>query len=37
MSQTVELSTLDLRYEGYRLRDEAREAAPLGVDRRAWH
>ena len=26
MSQTVELSTLDLRYEGYRLRDEAREA-----------
>ena len=36
MSQTVELSTLDLRYEGYRLRDEAREA-PLGVDRRAWH
>ncbi len=29
MSQTVELSTLDLRYEGYRLRDEAREARLL--------
>lgn len=29
MSQTVELSSLDLRYEGYRLRDEAREARLL--------
>jgi len=29
MSQTVELSTLDLRYEGYRLRDDAREALVL--------
>jgi len=26
MSQLVELSSLDLRYEGYRLRDDAREA-----------
>ena len=26
MSESVELSTLDLRYEGYRLRDDAREA-----------
>ena len=31
MSQTVELSTLDLRYEGYRLRDEAREARLLAL------
>ena len=29
MSQSVELSTLNLRYEGYRLRDEAREARLL--------
>jgi hypothetical protein len=26
MSENIELSTLDLRYEGYRLRDDAREA-----------
>ena len=26
MSTNVELSSLDLRYEGYRLRDDAREA-----------
>jgi len=26
MSESVELSSLDLRYEGYRLRDDAREA-----------
>ncbi len=31
MSQTVELSTLDLRYEGYRLRDEAREVRLLAL------
>ena len=30
MSGSVELSTLDLRYEGHRLRDEAREARLLG-------
>ena len=29
MSESVELSTLDLRYEGYRLRDDAREARLL--------
>lgn len=29
MSQTVELSSLDLRYEGHRLRDDAREARLL--------
>jgi len=29
MSETVELSELDLRYEGYRLRDDAREARLL--------
>ena len=29
MSQHVELSTLNLRYEGYRLRDNAREARLL--------
>ena len=29
MSQLVELSSLDLRYEGYRLRDDAREARVL--------
>ncbi len=29
MSQSVELSSLDLRYEGHRLRDEAREARLL--------
>jgi hypothetical protein len=29
MSETVELSSLDLRYEGYRLRDDAREARLL--------
>jgi ParB-like chromosome segregation protein Spo0J len=29
MSQLVELSSLDLRYEGYRLRDNAREARVL--------
>lgn len=29
MSETVELSSLDLRYEGYRLRDDAREARVL--------
>ena len=29
MSQTVELSSLDLRFEGYRLRDKAREARLL--------
>ncbi|RPI79562.1 MAG: chromosome partitioning protein ParB, partial [Planctomycetaceae bacterium] len=29
MSQSVELSTLNPRYEGYRLRDEAREARLL--------
>jgi hypothetical protein len=29
MSQTVELSSLDLRYEGHRLRDDAREARVL--------
>jgi hypothetical protein len=26
VSENVELSSLDLRYEGYRLRDDAREA-----------
>ena len=30
MSESVELSTLDLRYEGHRLRDDAREAQLLG-------
>jgi hypothetical protein len=29
MSESVELSSLDLRYEGYRLRDDAREARLL--------
>jgi KorB domain len=29
MSESVELSSLDLRYEGYRLRDDAREARVL--------
>jgi len=29
MSESVELSTLDLRYEGHRLRDDAREARLL--------
>ena len=29
MSENVELSTLDLRYEGHRLRDDAREARLL--------
>jgi len=29
MSQPVELSTFNLRYEGYRLRDQAREARLL--------
>ena len=29
MSESVELSTLDLRYEGYRLRDDAREVRLL--------
>ena len=29
MSETVELSSLDLRYEGHRLRDHAREAKLL--------
>jgi len=29
MSELVELSSLDLRYEGYRLRDDAREARVL--------
>lgn len=29
MSENVELSSLDLRYEGYRLRDDAREARVL--------
>jgi hypothetical protein len=29
MPELVELSTLDLRYEGYRLRDDAREARVL--------
>ena len=31
MNQPVELSTLNLRYEGYRLRDEAREARLLAA------
>lgn len=30
MSDNVELSSLDLRYEGYRLRDDAREARLMG-------
>lgn len=30
MGESVELSSLDLRYEGHRLRDEAREARLLG-------
>ena len=29
MHEIVELSSLDLRYEGYRLRDDAREARVL--------
>ena len=29
MSENVELSSLDLRYEGHRLRDDAREARLL--------
>ena len=29
MSEIVELSSLDLRYEGHRLRDDAREARLL--------
>jgi hypothetical protein len=29
MSESVELSSLNLRYEGYRLRDDAREARVL--------
>src|SRR5208283_3124929 len=39
MRQMVELSSLDLRYEGYRLRDDAREArlaasiAERGIER----
>ena len=37
MRETVELSSLDLRYEGHRLRDDAREARLAGVDRRAGH
>lgn len=37
MSQNVELSELDLRYEGYRMRDEAAEARPAGLDSLAWY
>ena len=31
MHENVELSSLDLRYEGHRLRDDARESRRLGV------